>query len=477
MTDRSWGTVAVVLVLAASGGFCGSDVLAGLSPDEVVPFTTPSEPIRLASGLAHIPNDTKALVLLDARLFSHVAPELLAYARAAAARRTFRIAVLPITGLDDFQPSDIRRAIQDWRAARQGLEGILFVGNVKLPSFFMPRADTPSTRLWPRYFEDVDMLVDRRLLPGSILEECGPGRTWPCVAGMKKFTVPEHDFDDFAQGPSAGTELWAAFLPVGYQENSKNTYDGWAKQLVPFFKKALAFYAGTTAYGRGLYLVSNDLSCLARSRPAWDAVGAPGIEFYAINEKNPGAFKNNPTGYVRADIEKYPALDDFLAYANKLPWMDEGWQAAEIFLNHMKQSRRRFVWWNVHSDPEVSLVSHEQAYHMENGGLIALLNGCAVGGFKQPGSRSHVDLQTVPENNMLVSLVYGRSAFLAALGTPHNRVNDEHATPLFKHLYADGYLGMAHLLRVRQQDQDSPDPGVLRGRQEMLIGDPFLDAR
>jgi hypothetical protein len=31
-------------------------------------------------------------------------------------------------------------------------------------------------------------------------------------------------------------------------------------------------------------------------------------------------------------------------------------------------------------------------------------------------------------------------------------------------------------LRLRQQDKKSPNPGVLRGRQEMLIGDPFLDA-
>jgi len=77
----------------------------------------------------------------------------------------------------------------------------------------------------------------------------------------------------------------------------------------------------------------------------------------------------------------------------------------------------------------------------------------------------------------LVILVYGQSAFLAALGTPHNRVNDEAATPLFAHMYSGGYLGMAHLLRLRRQDKDSPSPGALRGRQEMLIGDPFLDAR
>ncbi len=44
-------------------------------------------------------------------------------------------------------------------------------------------------------------------------------------------------------------------------------------------------------------------------------------------------------------------------------------------------------------------------------------------------------------------------------------------------MYSNGYLGMAHLLRVRQQYKNSPDPGALRGRQEMLIGDPFLDVR
>ena len=114
---------------------------------------------------------------------------------------------------------------------------------------------------------------------------------------------------------------------------------------------------------------------------------------------------------------------------------------------------------------------------MTNGGLIALLNGCAVAGFRQPGSRSYVDVATTVEDNVLVSVVYGRSAFVAALGTPHNRVDDEHITPLFAHMYAGGYLGMAHLLRLQQEEKESRNPGVLRGRQEMLVGDPFVDAR
>jgi hypothetical protein len=320
------------------------------------------------------------------------------------------------------------------------------------------------------------MTAQRRIPPGTVLKECGPGNPWPCVAGRAEFKVPEHDFDDLAQGPSKGPKLWAAFLPVGYQDDAKNHYEGWAAQLRPFFRKALTFYEGRS-YGRGLYLVSNDLSLLARSRPAWDAVGPKQIEFYAINEKGPGAFKNNPTGYLRVDLAKYRSLDEFLAYATQLPWMDEGWQSAEVFLRHMSQSRRRFVWWNVHSNPELSLLSGKQASAMTNGGLIALVNGCAVAGFRQPGSRSYVDVATTAENNVLVNVVYGRSAFLAALGTPHNRVDDEHVTPLFEQMYSGGYLGMAHLSRLKQEDRDTQESSVLRGRQEMLIGDPFVDAR
>ncbi|MGA2616004.1 MAG: hypothetical protein ABSF26_00260 [Thermoguttaceae bacterium] len=479
--------ILIVVIVLMPGGIRGSpeqppapaageSVAARPSLAESGPAPASPQPITLDSALRQISGQTRAVVLLDSRLYKLIAPELSSYVKAASVRRGFRITLLPIVDLDDYRPPEIRRAIQGWHAARPGLEGILFVGNVKLPSFFMPRADTPSTRLWPRYYEDLDMTAQRRIPPGTVLKECGPANPWPCVAGMKQFKVPEHDFDDLAPGRSSGPELWAAFLPVGYQDDAKNNYQGWAEQLRPLLKKARAFYEGAP-YGRGLYLLSNDVSCLARSKPVWDALGPREIEFYAINEKSPGVFKNNPAGYVRVDLAKYRSLDDFLAYAGKLPWMDEGWQSADVFLGHMKLARRRFVWWNVHSNPELSLVSSKQALAMSNGGLIALLNGCAVGGFRQPGSRSYVDTPTTVENNVLVSVVYGRSAFVAALGTPHNRVDDEHATPLFAHMYSGGYLGMAHLARLKQQDKDSRDAGVLRGRQEMLVGDPFVDAR
>ncbi len=65
--------------------------------------------------------------------------------------------------------------------------------------------------------------------------------------------------------------------------------------------------------------------------------------------------RNNPAGYRRTPLEKHSSLDEFLAYAKGLPGMDEGWQSAEVFLGHMAQARRRIVWWNVHSNPELPM--------------------------------------------------------------------------------------------------------------------------
>lgn len=254
----------VLIVLVAGLSLFGSQAVVWAVPDEGKSSTMAPRPTTLDRTTQEIPRETRALILIDARLYKLLATDVLDYARAAAAHRKFVIAVLPIVGLDDRRPEEIRSAIQDWRKARPGLEGILFVGNVKVPSFFMPRADTPSTRLWPRYYEDVSMVPERRIAPGTVLKEAQAGRAWPYVAGLKEFKVPEHDFDDMTRKSGTGPELWAAFLPVGLAEESKNTYEGWAEQLAPFFRKALAFYSGKTKYGRGLYLVSNDLSCLVQ---------------------------------------------------------------------------------------------------------------------------------------------------------------------------------------------------------------------
>ena len=441
-------------------------------------FTAPTGACSLAAAAPLIRDDTRALALVDARLYELIAPALDGYLEAAAGRRRFGITLLPISGLDDRCPEEVRAALRSWHAAKPELEGVLFVGNVKLPSFFLPRADIHSVRLWPRYYEDLDMIVTQRVAPGTILKGETTATGWPEIVGTERLVVPPHDFDDLTEAPTPSPKLWTAFLPVGYAEPSKNTYAGWAAQLEPFLKKTRAFYRGEVKYGRGLYLVSNDLGLLERAKPVWDAVGPAEIEFYAINEKGPGAFKDNPAGYQRADLGKYDSLPAFMGYARTLPWMDEGWQSSEIFVRHMAQSCRRVVWWNVHSNPELSLVSWEQAHDLRNGGLIALLNGCSVGGFTQPGSRTVVDTSVSVERNVLVNLVYGQSAFVAAMGSVHDRVTDERAMPLLRELYKGGYLGQAHLLRLRQEDRDvQGNPALLREFQEILIGDPFVDGK
>lgn len=153
-----------------------------------------------------------------------------------------------------------RTRIGGWRTACTKLEGVVLVGNVRLPSFFMPRADTPSTRYWTRYYEDQDGDFEQRIKHGTVLHKPKKEGEWPCIVTADEFTVPEHDFDWVDQGPAKGCEMWVALLPVGLTDAAKDGYDGWAGQLRPFLKKALAFYKEPGTYARSLYLVSNDLN-------------------------------------------------------------------------------------------------------------------------------------------------------------------------------------------------------------------------
>jgi hypothetical protein len=333
LTALSWLTLRVLLlamvgptVKGAAGGLAAGETSSSGKADPAAAqpragsafFTPPTGACSLAAAARLIRDDTRALALVDARLYELIAPALDGYLEAAARRRQFGIALLPILDLDDRRPEELRAALHGWHAAKPKLEGALFVGNIKLPSFFLPRADIHSVRLWPRYFEDLDMTVTQRVAPGTVLKSQAASTDWPKIVGVESLVVPPHDYDDLAEGPAPGPELWTAFLPVGYAEPAKNNYAGWAGQFDHFFKKAKAFHRSEAKYGRGLYLVSNDLGLLERGKPVWDAVGAAQIEFYAINEKGPGSYKNNPAGYQRVKLEKYDSLEAFMAYARTL---------------------------------------------------------------------------------------------------------------------------------------------------------------
>ena len=277
-----WLTLQVLLLAlagpivnrAAGGPAAGESPLNGKSgPAAVTPasesafFTRPAGACSLAEAARLIRDDARALALVDARLYDLIAPALDDYLEAAAHRRRFDVTLLSVMDLDDRRPEELRAALQSWHAAKPKLEGVLFVGNIKLPSFFLPRADIHSVRLWPRYFEDLDMTVTQRVAPGTVLKSSGTSSDWPKIVGVETLVVPPHDYDDLSEGPARGPELWTAFLPVGYAEPAKNNYAGWAGQLARFFKKATAFHRGEVNYGRGLYL-GFQRSWSARARQA-----------------------------------------------------------------------------------------------------------------------------------------------------------------------------------------------------------------
>src|SRR5262245_1494077 len=88
--------------------------------------------------------EPRARVVSEDRLHRLLQSELAAGVKLAEARRGFAIRVQSVDGIDDWEPPKVRSAISQWLASNSELEGILFVGNIKLPSFFMPRPDLPE---------------------------------------------------------------------------------------------------------------------------------------------------------------------------------------------------------------------------------------------------------------------------------------------------------------------------------------------
>ncbi|MCC6746175.1 MAG: hypothetical protein IT371_00865 [Deltaproteobacteria bacterium] len=443
---------------------------------------------RPLAGTSFCSGAPKALALVDQRLYAQVAPALHDYLEAACARRGFAIRLAGVQGLDAMPPAAIRALLKAEKSANAALEGVLLVGNVPLPTFFLGRVDVPQARYWTRYYEDLDMQVKRVIPEGTALPECSgtPPVNWPCVVPKDvkvPFPAPPHDFDDFEQGPRPGRELWAAFLPVGFAAD-KRDYAAWGRQLRPYLAKTLAFYRAPETYARNIYHVGNDLGQLGQLAPLWPLLGATGIDYYAINTLGPGRCRNNRACYVRAPLEQYASMEEFLTYARTLPWIDEGWQAADIFLGHLNGSPafpRRVVWVNGHGTPQGSLLTSAQArtgIAAGKGALVALMSGCMVGSYQRPGDTLPKDAWPVPpaEDNLLVSLVYGKGAFVSAIGSVPIRSASPDFGPLLLRLYEDSYLGAANRHRMDSYDQRGTSSLFWREGQDILVGDPFVDA-
>ena len=421
-------------------------------------------------------DDTHAVVLLDARLYAATKPLLDEYVKAAAKRRGFGIVVDSVEGLDDLPFEKVREKVRSLRKDHPALEGVLFVGNVQLPSFYSPRGDNFQTRYLPHAYEDLDLVLEKKLKPGDRhVDSTDP-----------KHVVPEHDFDFLDRGPEPGVELWAAFLPVGLADAKANTYEAWAKQLEPFFRKAIAFHTGKTAIPRRLYKVSNQLWNLG---PAWAYYGPQRIDFYAVNPRAKGSVKAGTPAekfcalppekaYVRAPMENFPTWEKFQEWYGRHEWMGEGWQKDTILISHLNKTSYDAAWLNVHSCEDFSLVNSAQARAVTKGALVMLLSGCGVGGYRQPGNESFVDTSCAPENNILCAWVYGSSQSLAALGDPFNRGHECYYERMIEWLTKGEYLGLAHRKRLQCHYEGTPPPAELKENlMEMLIGDPFVDIK
>jgi hypothetical protein len=425
------------------------------------------------------PSSTRALVLVDERLYDELRVEIDTYLAKAHERRGFDIALEAIAGLDDWPFAQVKEHIVAARAANAELEGVLLIGNIKLPTFYKPRADILDTRIYATYFEDFDAHFEKRLTPGAIEPPCGPEHPdfESCAVGGA--IVPEHDFDYMAKGPNAGPEIWTAYMPVGVG-GTDNTYGDFAGQLRPFFEKVIRYYDGQLASNGRFYGVSGDRG--ERFDLTYATWGPSRTDFYG----KPGPHGERgldcitPSGenvcYVRWPLESYASYAAFDEAYTGAGWVDEGWQDDRIFLGHMNAATYDVVQVNVHSNEIWSLVTNEQARAITGGGLFIGLDGCNVAGYLQPGSPSYTNTWVHVSDNVLMAYLYGSSHAIAGSGDAAWRGHYGNLPVLYHAMKHGGqYLGQAHLMRMVANYERAEDPYNLKEyANEILLGDPFM---
>jgi len=411
-------------------------------------------------------NRPKAVILIDTRLYNLLKNEIGQYQALAQARRGFPINLDIVNNIDDWSYTAVKDRIKSLKDENPDLEGVLLMGNIKMPSFFQSRGDNIDLRLMPHYFEDLDAVFRKDVPDGSQIP-----------FGGNSVTVPVHDLDFIGKGPNPDPELWTAFMPVG-SAGTQNTYNDFAAQLRPYLQKVIRFYSGEIKMNGRYYYVSRDKG--ERMDLNWATFGTSNIDYYGM------AGPNGETGsncmkdginvcYVRWPLESYTSYADFVAdWEARDP--GEGWQQDSIFLSHMASSVYSIVQVNVHSNSVWSLVSTAQAKGITGGGLIVALDGCGVAGMSQPGSPSVTDGQGFPSENVLLAFLYGSSQAVAGSGDPFTRGHYANHPTVWSRLVTFGdYLGKAHLERMKVNYASSDSPSLREWSMEMLVGDPFVD--
>ena len=436
----------------------------------------------------------KAMILVDSRLYAQLGTEINQYKAFAEARRGFTIDLRKDQQFDGMTFTAVKQYIVNARAANPAIQGVLFVGNIKLPSFYKARLDLSLTRLYPRYFEDLDGVFAKRYATGEIDPVCPPVIAdgdvkcviSPRAVGEGPVTVIPHDFDDTNFGPNPGAEIWTSFMPVG-AVGGTNTYTDFANQLRPYFQKLARYYNHEFMPNGRYYYVGNDVG--EHFEQVWNAWGKTKIDFYGRPGPNGETGANcyvNGTNvcYVRWNVESYANPAAFLTAFHAQPWVDEGWQDPTIYTNHMNAQLYDVADVIVHSESEGSLIGQAQAKTLTNAGLIAVSSGCGVAGFAQPGApaTTAVDVGTMAGTNIMVAYLYGSSKAVASFGAPAWRGHYGHYPTMYESLKLGGataYLGKANKARLdRLYTQSAGNKWELKeNTNEMMFGDPFMDLR
>jgi hypothetical protein len=441
----------------------------------------------------------KAMIMVDSRLYAQLTTQIEQYKELAEARRGFTIDLRRSEQFDGWTYTMVKNYIVNARTANPAIEGVLFIGNIKLPSLYKARIDTGLTRLYPRYYEDLDGVHTKRYATGEIDPVCTPAHTGDnpkCIispradGGSGPVTVIPHDFDDTDFGPNPGPEIWTSYMPVGIV-GSANTYVDFGNQLRPYFQKLARFYNHEFVSNRRYYYVGNDKG--EQFGQVWNAWGKNNIDFYGRPGPNGEVNTDFVQGctpspgvnlcYRRWNVESYATPQAFITAYDSNPWTGEGWQDPSIFINHMNAALYDVSDVVIHSHSEGSLISSIDAKTLTNNGLIAASSGCSVGGFAQPGApaTTAVDVPTMASSNIMLAYLYGTSKSVASLGDPHWRGHYAHYPTMYESLKLGGntaYLGSANKLRLNRLYAEAGDKlGLKENSAEMLFGDPFMDLR
>jgi hypothetical protein len=419
----------------------------------------------------------RALIVIDQRLYALVGSLVDQYRALAQARRGFEIGLRVVSGVDDWSYAQVKSYLVNERGGNPTFEGVLFIGNVKLPSFYKSRNDSNFTRLIPRYYEDLDG-VFAKVYPDNSTDPYCTDTNWPNCFIYGPSNIPPHDFDFTDKGPNPDPEIWVSFLPVG-SATAPNTYAEYANTLTPYLQKVIRYYNRQITTNRRYYFVTPDKG--ETFEILWDAFGKYAIDIYGKpgpNGETWGACLT-PTGnvcYQRWPLESYADPFTFMAEYDAVN-VGEGWQDPAIFLSHLNAQTYLVAEVNIHSDEYYSLASAAQARGITKGGLLVSLAGCSVSGFRQPGSPSFVDTAAFVSDSVAAAYLYGSSNAVAVLGDPFWRGHYAHFPTLYREMTLYGqYLGAAHLVRMKRQYALSETGWDLRENgMEMLMGDPFMD--